>query len=312
MVTAPSVSDRRMSRESWRGRKGLAPSSVPHARHESWTVSVNLKRPLRLMLVIIALMFSLSTFAGSLSFRLSLTGSQLTVINQGDSSAFYPAVFRMLRDGSWRQLKTSSAPAELEAGARLELTWPDLRLLEQMSEFERIQPVMVRFFDQAGVGFGQISFFRSPPAAKSVLKAKYVDGTLEIEPPDGGPSIRASWVLCPLEEGIRPIRSPVRFEHRQPPALRVDWGRQGGIPLRLDTGAGQPAAVLIHETEQGYVLQVVSGGGLQGREQRAAWLDAAPKFYVASLIAFGIGAATMVPQLLGWLRRRARTGQTKT
>lgn len=257
------------------------------------------------VLIFIALLLSLPALAGVLTFRLSLTGSQLTVISQGDSSAFYPAVYRMLPDGKWARLAATSTPAELAAGARLELSWPNTRPPEQMSEFERMQPVMVRFFDQAGVGFGQISFFRAPPAAKTPVKARYASGALQIEAPDGAASIRASWVLWPQEEGIMPIRLPVRFEQRAPPsALRIDWRRQGKLPFRLDTGAGQPDVYLLHETEQGYGLQLVPGGGLQGREQRAAWLDAAPKYYAASLIALAIAAGAMTLQFLRRPRRQ--------
>ena len=252
-----------------------------------------------LMLAVTALLFSQSALAGSMSFALSVTGSQLTVINQGNGSAFYPAVFRMLSDGTWARLDAGSASAELAAGAHLELTWPDTRPLEQMSEIERMQPVMVHFFDQSGVGFGQIAFFSAPPAAKTVLKAGYVNGALQIEPPpDAASSRRASWVLWPQEEGIKPIRLPVRFAHRPPPALRIDWRSQGKVPFRLDTRAGQPAVILLHETEQGYAQQFVPDGGLQGREQRAAWLDATPKFYAASLIALVFAAGAMVLQFL--------------
>jgi len=253
-----------------------------------------------------ALLLSLPSIAGSLSFRLSLTGSQLTLINQGDSSAFYPAVFSILSDGGWRQLEAAGVTAELAAGARMQFGWPDARPLQQLSDLERMQPVMVRFFDQAGVGFGQISFFRAPPATTTLLKTQYVSDALQIEAPAGEPAIRASWVLWPQEDGIRPIRLPVRFEHHPPPAQRIDWRRQGGIPFRLDTGAGRPAAILIHETEQGHSLQLVPGGGLQGREQRAAWLDATPKFYAASLIALAIAAAAMVLQFLRRPRQRAK------
>ena len=260
-----------------------------------------------MMFALTALLLSLSAVAGSLSFRMSLTGSDLTVISEGDTSAFYPAVFRMLADGRWARLDASGTPAELTAGARLELTWPDTRPLERISEIERMQPVMVRFFDQAGVGFGQISFFHAPRTAKTAVKARYSAGALQIEPPDIASSIGVSWVLWPQEEGINPIRLPVRFEHRQPPALRIDWRRQGGVPFRLDTGAGEPEAILLHETGQGFTLQRVPGGGVQGREQRAAWLNATPKFYAASLIALAIAAGAMAVQFLRRPRRRAET-----
>ncbi len=260
-----------------------------------------------LMLAVTALLLSQSALAGDMSFGLSVTGSQLTLINQGNGSAFYPAVFRMLSDGSWAQLDASSALAELAAGARMELNWPEPHSPEQVSEIESMQPVMVRFFDQSGVGFGQISFFSAPPTAKTALKAGYVDGALQIEPPDAASSIRASWVLWPQEEGIRPIRFPVRFEHRAPPALRIDWLRKGRVLTRLDTGAGQPAVILIHETEQGYTQQFVPDSGLQGREQRAAWLDATPQLYSASVIALVFGAGAIVAQFL-----RRPCGRTKT
>jgi len=261
-----------------------------------------------LMLAVTALLLSQSALAGSMSFGLSVTGTELTLINQGNGSAFYPAVFRMLPNGSWAQLEARSAPAELAAGARMELNWPEPRSPEQASELDSMGPVMVRFFDQAGVGFGQISFFSAPPAAKTALKAGYVDGALQIEPPEAAASIRVSWVLWPQEEGIRPIRLPVRFEHGPPPpALRIDWQRQGRVPFQLATGAGQPAAILIHESDQGYVLQHVPGGGLQGREQRAVWLDATPKLYSAALIALAIGVLAMAAQLLLPLLRRPRT-----
>jgi hypothetical protein len=256
-----------------------------------------------LLLALTMLLFSHSALAGNMSFGLSMTGSQLTVVNQGNSSAFYPAVFRMRSDGSWVQLETVNVVAELAPGAHLELIWPDAQPAEEMSELERMQPVMVRFFDQSGVGFGQITFFNAPPASRTVLKAAYVNGVLLIEPPtDPASSVRASWVLWPQEDGINPIRLPVRFVHRAPGALRIDWRSRGRTPLRLNTGAGQPTVILLHETEHGYGQQYVPDGGLQGREQRVAWLDATPQLYAAALAALVFAAAAMVLQFL----RRAR------
>ena len=254
---------------------------------------------------VVALLYSLSAVAGSLSFQLSLTGSQLTLINRGDSSAFYPAVFRMLRDGNWERLEATDAPAELAPGGRMQAVWPDTRPLEKLSELERMQPAMVRFFDQAGVGFGQISFFRAPLVAGARLKAGYASGSLRIDAPDSSSAIHATWVLWPQEQGIGPISMPVQFEHHPPPARRIDWRSQGGDPFQLDTGAGQPAVMLIHEMGRGYSLQGVPGGGLQGREQRAAWLDASARFYQAAWFALAIAAGAMVLRLARWLRRRA-------
>ena len=281
-------------------------------RTERYLLSTMMTAPLAtLMLAVAALLFSQSALAGSMSFGLSVTGSELTLTNQGNGSAFYPAVFRIVPDGSWAQLEASSAPADLAAGARMQLTWPDTRPPEQLSDLEHMQPVMVRFFDQSGVGFGQIASLRAPPAAKTALKAGYANRALQIEPPDGASSIRASWVLWPQEDGIRPIRLPRRFVHPTPPAVRIDWGRQGSVPFRLDTGAGQPAVILLHETEQGYALQSVPDGGLQGREQRAAWLNATPQFYAASLIALVFAAVAIVLQFVRRPRDPTMLGRAK-
>jgi hypothetical protein len=259
----------------------------------------------KLIFALTALVFSLPALAGSVSFQLSLTGPELTVINQGNGSAYYPAVYRLLADGSWSRLAAVDKPAELAAGARMKLTWPELRPREQLPPLERTQPVMVRFFDQAGVGFGQISFFHTPPAAKTKLRASYAGGVLQIEPPEAVFSISASWVLWPLEEGIRPIRLPVNFEHRQPPARRIDWLRHGRDPVQLDTGGAQPEVTLLHETAQGYVLQRVANGGLQGKEQRAVWLNSSKVFYASAMIALALAAGFMLLQFLRRPRRSA-------
>ena len=250
------------------------------------------------ILAITALLFSHCAQAGNVSFGLSVSGSQLTLFNQGDTSAFYPAVFRMLSDGRWAQLEAGNAAAELAAGARLQFTWPEDRSTHP-SDIQRMQPVMVRFFDQNGVGFGQITFFSGPPAAKVVLKAGYINGALQIEPPpDAASSIRATWVLWTQEDGIEPTRLPVAFVHRPVPAVRIDWRNHGKRSFRLNTGRGEPTVILLHENEYGYTQQFVSDGGLQGSEQRAAWLDTAPKLYAASLIVFALAAGSMVLQFL--------------
>lgn len=219
--------------------------------------------------------------AGSISFGLSLNGSKLTLTNQGNSTAFYPTVLNMLSDGHWEPLALPpgvAPPAELLPGAQLDLVWSDARTAQSLSHFEFLRPVMVRFYDQAGSGFGQISFFNQPPMSAELLDTGYVDGVMTINPPNNsngkrGNAIHASWLLWPQEEGIAPLHFPVRFEFKQPPAQRIEW-RSGMEKIRLDLGAGQPTAMLLHETDQGYFLQNLIGGGLQGRQQRAAWLDA--------------------------------------
>jgi len=53
----------------------------------------------------------------------------------------------------------------------------------------------------------------------------------------------------------------------------------------------------------------VADGGLQGREQRAAWLDAAPTFYAASLMALVLAVGALGRQYLRRRRGPAMSGR---
>lgn len=224
--------------------------------------------------------------AADISFDLSSEGSELTVVNRGTGTAFYAAAFLLLPDGRWTGLGARDAPAQLPPDAHSRFAWPDEPSGPQRAEIEHLRPLMVRFFDQSGIGFGQIAFLSPPPVARSGLHARYAGGALLIEPPtDAASAIRATWVLWAREDGIDPIRLPVRFVHEPPPAQRIVWRERAPTPYRLDTGARQPSVILLHETEQGFEQQFVPQGSPRGREQRAAWLEAAPQLYAAALLA---------------------------
>ena len=253
----------------------------------------------KLLIAGVAWLISCSACAGSISFQLSLTGTALTLIAKGDSTAFYPSVYRLLADGRWERLASASGAqigAELLPGAHLDFIWPDARPLTSMAPIERLQPLMVRFFDQAGVSFGQISFMHPPSVARETLPARYAGDQLEIAPPTAG-GIHATWILWAQEEGIVPIRKPVGFDHLQPPARRVEWS-SAALPIHLFTGAGQPMPTLVHETAQGLVLQTVAAGVVQGRQQRTAWLDGRMVFYGLALLALVL--AMLLPVVLVW------------
>lgn len=260
------------------------------------------RRVSQVFVALVTLLLSFSAWAGSISFELSLTGSTLSLTAKGDSTAFYPAVFRLLADGRWERLKMAAgtkAPAELLPGARIDLLWPDLRPLQELPLVERARPLMVRFFDQAGVSFGQLSFMHAPPAATDALPATYAGDQLTLSSPNH-PGIRATWVLWPQEEGIEPIRRPVSFEHTQPPARRIEW-QSGMAPQRMAMGVAQPMVMLVHEMAGGLSMQSVPRVGVAGRQQRSAWLDARQWFYGLSLLA--AVAAVVAPLVVAWRGR---------
>jgi len=241
---------------------------------------------------------------GAISFRLALTGTRLVLINAGDGVAFYPGAMLMRADGVWETMSPrggQQAPSQLAPGERMELALPDTRPLEKLSAVERLRPTMVHFHDQAGVGFGQISLFTTPPPASAKIPAHYAGGILRLAPPSDD-AIHATWVLWPQEEGIAGIRQAFKSELSQPPAKRIEWSADSRT-FSVLTGAGLPAVTLIHETAQGYQLQHVASGWRSGQQQRSIWLEANQVFYAFAQIflMLALGAAL-------WSWRQSRRG----
>ncbi|MFA6015754.1 MAG: hypothetical protein WC742_11875 [Gallionellaceae bacterium] len=217
----------------------------------------------------------------------------------------------MLPDGRWESLSSAEKtknPAEMTPGTRLDWNWSVRPAHEKFSEISRIQPMMVRFFDQAGVSFGQISFFQQPPVAQVNLHTQYRDAELQISAPQNSSVLQASWLLWPQEEGISSIDRAVNFTQQQPDAAFFDW-KNSELKQYVATGLGQPAAVLLHQTPQGYRIQFIQGGGLQGRQQRSAWLVAGSWFY-----GLGVSLAVMATVLFLFARfmRKPLQSQSQT
>lgn len=222
-----------------------------------------------------------SAQAGAIYFSLTRADHTLQVTNIGNTTAFFPQALRLRADGQWEVLPllhTGAAPTELPANQSTTFQWRPLPSAQENHPITAMQPVMMRFFDQAGAAFGQISFFNQPPPVSQPLEAAYQDGRMVIQAP---PEPRVTWLLWGQGEGISPLRDPVRFAHHQPAAQRIAWtGKEKS--RSFDLGAAQPPAMLLHETPQGMELQILASGR-QGREQRAAWLDAHRGLFILSL-----------------------------
>ncbi|MGZ3235945.1 MAG: hypothetical protein ACXU8A_01050 [Burkholderiaceae bacterium] len=257
------------------------------------------------------LIFVLPAHAGNIFFGLSINGNTITLTNQGNSSAYYPVVMRLLSDGRWEPLAPPAgitSSAELASNAHTDFIWPAAVPQQKPFPLDLFRPVMVRFFDQAGNGFGQISFFTQPPVTSDLSESRYVNGLMTIAPPrnEGGVVIGASWLLWPQEEGIAPLSAPVSFVHKQPPARRIEW-QPGMDKLRLNLGAGLPSAILLHEVGGGYVVQNLINGGVQGVQQRASWLDASVRFYNWAEGIAAVAAIVLLWCLVGaWCRKAAK------
>jgi hypothetical protein len=257
------------------------------------------------------LLLPFSAQAGNISFNLSINGDKLTLSNQGDSAAFEPSVLRLLDNGRWEVLQPVPGvrpPFEMKPQMQYQLTWPERAAPAGPTSLETLRPVMVRFFDQAGAAFGQISFFNQPQTVSDdlTLQARYVDGRLHIAPPKN-PTLKASWLLWPQEEGIAALTHPVTTAPPQPDALRIEWRPDSGTQV-LDLGKGMPTAFLLHETAQGLQSQVILTGRTPGRQQRADWLNFGATFRNSALVALLAGLALLPWHLAAtWRKHQVRT-----
>ncbi|TCS37797.1 hypothetical protein EDC30_10389 [Paucimonas lemoignei] len=260
------------------------------------------------LLLLPVFILALPAHAGNISFNLTINGNRLLLSNQGDSPAFDPVVMRLLDNGHWEVLPPaagSPTPVEFRPQAQAEMVWTEQPAPPSPASLETLRPVMVRFFDQAGASFGQISFFNQPQPAGSdlILDAGYEHGKLRIAPPKN-PEHKVSWLVWAQEEGIAALTDSLTTPQPQPDALRIQWGKDSK-EQNLDLGKGLPTAFLLHETPQGLRLQVVPTGRAPGRQQRTAWLDRGDRFRSAAMIALLAGLALLAWHVAGTRQRHS-------
>jgi hypothetical protein len=214
--------------------------------------------------------------AGNISFRLERTDTTLKLTNQGTEAAYFPGVLRLQSDGRWEPLSArSTTPAELAVNESCEFDWREPVHAAGDSDLANFTGLMVRFFDQSGASFGQIAMLNPPNVAQDISHVEYRSRRMTLSVNDvKNPSF--SWLLSADESGIAPLDHPGDFTVHQTPARRIDWQRVGSA-ISVDMGPTKVAAILLHATDHGWVIQRISAD--PGSEQRAGWLNASEHFY---------------------------------
>lgn len=248
--------------------------------------------------IIITLVWLSSATAGTIKFDFTLTDNRCVVVNRGDSSAYYPTLFQLDSAGQWIELKVESQPTELPSGTAVTVSLigsspsaptnsanngkNNLNSKNKKTNLENLQILMIRFFDQSGVSFGHIVLLHPPPESNFKIAARYLHGNLQLKSPVDKNKIRATWVIAPFEEGISPIFKPLTFKHRQPATTKIEWNKKELV--EVETGAGLPEVILLHETLDDLTQQKVAKSGGAKKAQRTAWLNMRRPFYLLGLL----------------------------
>ena len=232
--------------------------------------------------LLIALAWAIPATAGSITFNFELQGDQCVVANRGDSTVYYPVIFQLGRSGQWIELKSATPPTELKPGGVISVQLGEERSAPASHDPDYTRAMLIRFFDQAGVSFGQIDLLRPPPQSRYNIKTTYAGNRLRIAAPPERSGILATWVLAPREEGIAPISNAQTFTQHQPPPTRIAWLQQQAAVVEI--GAAMPVITLLHETADGFTLQNIQKRGAKKVEQRTAWLNMKWLFYATALL----------------------------
>lgn len=237
-------------------------------------IPIDMKRifkTIQYTLMVLGLFMQFPVHAEGVSFQLSKTAKILSLSLSGPGTTYYPAVFVLRQNGSWEQLAPLGKNSNtLSTGEIQRFVWNENR--NSPESIASLDALMVRYFEADGVGLGQISFFNHPKT-EHLLRSEYSAGQLNLSAATESQLMpKATWILAPHELGAAALTLPLQTRHSQPSAQRIDWSDQK-LPTTLQIGDGRSEVFLVHETEQGFRLQIIPGNYLPNSELRSFWLN---------------------------------------
>ena len=236
-----------------------------------------ISQTLQYALIALGLFMQSPAHAAGVSFQLSKTAKNLSLSLAGAGTAYYPAVFVLRQDGSWAQLTPFGKNSNtLSASETQQFIWQESG--SAPASIASLDALMVRYFEADGVGLGQMSFFNHPKT-EHLLSTAYSAGQLKLSAAtDSQLKPQATWILSPHEPGAAVLTQALQTQHSQPAAQRIDWSTQA-LPSTIKIGDGRSEVFLIHETEQGFRLQIIPGNYPPNSELRSVWLNESKTFF---------------------------------
>lgn len=254
---------------------------------DKFTLTPKRSYNLLLLCFFIIILFVSPSFAGTINFHFEQQGGQCIIVNRGDCAAYYPAIYQLGSDGQWLFLKPGHQQTMLPPGESISAVLVPIPTSTTAADLSYPLIILIRFFDEAGVSFGQMAPLRPPAKAIHKINAIYTGGKLRLAAPSKHSGIIATWVIAPFEEGVTPIIKTQDFTHRQPSAVRIGW--KGQKTAEISTGAALPAAILLHESPSALSMQTIVKGRPK-QPHRAAWLNRKRTFYWSAMLCAILGA----------------------
>ncbi|NEX64585.1 6-pyruvoyl-tetrahydropterin synthase-related protein [Noviherbaspirillum galbum] len=237
--------------------------------------------------------------ADQVTFDIAGDGPQIVVTQRGNATAFFPEAFLLDSHGQWLRLSGTGTGAELAPGQSLRFLKPPTGAAFPAT------PLLLRFQDKAGVGFGQIAFLEPTSVVNALTVDRAENGRLNLRRTNADAVM--SWLLAAPISVMPSMRPEVDRLPAPMPALPIRW-RDPGRSTQDDRTVDDPGpgeTVLLHEMHRNgkteFAIQPISRQADGYFIQQPFWLNKTSWFQWLTVLS-GLGA---VGTLL--VNRRART-----
>lgn len=238
----------------------------------------NLVQPLVGLIVRLARMAGLTclilapsvALSGAIGFSVDFTANEVVLTNTGSEAAYRLSMWALNGSEKWQRVPVLLGnadylePQQLLKGRR--------QLFDTTNGLALGEPLLVTLFDKAGSRIAQLAWRQAPVAALATLPTQRHGSQLDISIGDASAAgIVATYGIAVPYAGVKRLAQGFAPAEPPPDPLLHQWAL--GSAMRLDTGAGQAGAWLVHQTATGELqVQTVVDGVARGLEQVPAWL----------------------------------------
>ena len=235
--------------------------------------------------------------SGTVSFSVDFAPNEVVLTNTGSEAAYRLSMWTLDGSEKWQRVPVLLGnadylePQQLIRGRR--------QLSGATSGLALGDPLLVMLFDKAGSRIVQLAWRQAPAAALTALPTQRQGSQLVIAGATASAAnIVATYGITVPYAGVARLAQGFAVGEPPPDPLRHLWAL--GPAMKLDTGAAQAGAWLVHQTASGELqLQTVVDGKARGFEQVPAWLTWVRRHgarYVQGLA--GLGALLLLAGLV--------------